>query len=399
MLVKSVGVMAGAVLVAVAVRESGLLRGESSGTPAQAGRPDAASTERPVRRLIGDGSTADTGPQPSQPTPRRLAPGQRPPQFVVFSWDGAGEDSARLFSKFLDLGRRHNAAQTFFLSGLYALPEAGKHHYRPPGRERGASDIGYLRTADVRRTLAQVRRAWLEGHEIGTHFNGHFCGPGGVGTWTPAQWRSEIRQARWFVKNWKTTTGWKSLPPLPFDYDREMVGGRTPCLEGSANAREAAREMGFRYDSSGVGTQVWPGRRAGLWDLPLQQVPLPGRGFEVLSMDYNYLANQGGSGGNAARGRQMHESLMRGFERAYDGNRAPLIIGNHFEQWNGGVYMDAVEDVMRDTCGREEVRCVSFRQLVDWLDVQDPAVLAELRGLDVGVRPAAWPGGAGPISG
>ncbi|MER6846118.1 hypothetical protein ABT321_36995, partial [Streptomyces platensis] len=39
---------------------------------------------------IGDGSTAYTGKQPHQPPqPERLKPGQKPPQFVVFSWDGA----------------------------------------------------------------------------------------------------------------------------------------------------------------------------------------------------------------------------------------------------------------------------------------------------------------------
>ncbi len=36
----------------------------------------------------------------------------------------------------------------------------------------------------------------------------------------------------------------------------------------------------------------------------------------------------------------------------------------------------------------EDVRLVSFRQFVDWLDVQDPAVLAKLRTLDVGQEPA-----------
>src|SRR3954447_13247225 len=51
-------------------------------------------------RLIGDGSTAYTGPQPGQPGAERLRPGQKPPQFVVFSWDGADEDSQRLFSRF-----------------------------------------------------------------------------------------------------------------------------------------------------------------------------------------------------------------------------------------------------------------------------------------------------------
>ncbi|MYR84883.1 hypothetical protein GTY41_07945, partial [Streptomyces sp. SID685] len=63
------------------------------------------------------------------------------------------------------------------------------------------------------------------------------------------------------------------------------------------------------------------------------------------------------------------------------------FIGNHFEQWNGGIYMDAVEEVLRQIAGRPEVRLVSFRQFVDWLDAQDPAVLTRLRTLEVGEKP------------
>jgi hypothetical protein len=83
----------------------------------------------------------------------------------------------------------------------------------------------------------------------------------------------------------------------------------------------------------------------------------------------------------------MRDGLLQGFQRAYDGNRAPLIIGNHFESWNGGTYMRAVEEVIETVCTKEEVRCVSFRQLVDWLDAQDPATLEKLRTLKVGEAP------------
>jgi hypothetical protein len=51
--------------------------------------------------------------------------------------------------------------------------------------------------------------------------------------------------------------------------------------------------------------------------------------------------------------------------------------------------MDAVEDALRAIAGRPEVHLVSFRQLVAWLDVQDPAVLDRLRTLPVGTPPAA----------
>ncbi|WEH40343.1 hypothetical protein [Streptomyces sp. AM 2-1-1] len=348
-------------------------------------------------RLIGDGSTSDTGKQPHQPdAPVPLEPGQTPPQFVIFSWDGAGEVGNGLFPRFLELAREHDAAMTFFLSGIYLLPESRKSLYRPPNNPRGASDIGYLTDDHVKQTLRYVREAWLDGHEIGTHFNGHFCaGSGSVEHWTPAQWHSEINQAVSFVTQWRTHSGWEDVEPLPFDYRKELVGGRTPCLLGQENLLPTASRLGWRYDASSPGgVQMWPEKRFGVWDLPLQGMPFPGHTFEVLSMDYNILANQSR---NSTRGmpsrypgwrEQAAGAYLAGFRRAYETNRAPLYIGNHFEEWNGGIYMDAVEEVLKEVAGEPDVRLVSFRQFVDWLDAQDPEVLAKLRTLEVGQAPA-----------
>lgn len=347
-------------------------------------------------RSIGDGSTADTGKQPHQPTaPVPLEPGQKPPQFVIFSWDGAGEVGNGLFPRFLELAKEHDAAMTFFLSGLYLLPESKKSLYRPPNNPIGASDIGYLTDEHIKATLKNVRQAWFDGHEIGTHFNGHFCGGSGtVGDWSASQWQSEIDQSVSFVTEWRTNTGWTDLDPLPFDYRKELVGGRTPCLLGQDNLLPTAKKLGWRYDASSPGgTQVWPSKRMDVWDLPLQGIPFPGHSFEVLSMDYNILANQSKNSTKGMTSRypgwreQATQSYISGFKRAYETNRAPFYIGNHFEEWNGGIYMDAVEDALKHIAGKPDVRLVSFRQFADWLDVQDPAVLAKLRTLEVGQAP------------
>jgi hypothetical protein len=363
--------------------------GEGSG-----GNPSPSKSEG---RPIGDGSTSDTGKQPNQPDrPVPLEPGQTPPQFVIFSWDGAGEVGNGLFPRFLELAKNHDAAMTFFLSGIYLLPESKKTLYRPPNNGIGASDIGYLTDGHIKETLKYVRQAWLDGHEIGTHFNGHFCaGSGSVGNWTPADWRNEIDQAVSFVTQWRTNSGWQDIDPLPFDYRKELVGGRTPCLLGQDKLLPTAKKLGWRYDASSPGgLQKWPEKREGLWDLPLQQVPFPGRSFEVLSMDYNMLANQSQ---NSTQGvperyprwkKQATEAYLAGFNRAYESNRAPFYIGNHFERWNGGIYMDAVEEALKGMAGKKDVRLVSFRQFCDWLDVQGPQMLAKLRTLEVGQSPA-----------
>ncbi|MFI2206187.1 hypothetical protein ACH47Z_36590 [Streptomyces sp. NPDC020192] len=378
----------------------GTLAACSSGTglsvgPASSGGKGTAQA-RPVKP-IGDGSTADTGAQPHQPTPERLKPGQKPPQFVVFSWDGAGELSNQLFSRFRKVAADHGAKMTFFLSGIYTLPESKKHLYRPPQHKVGASDIGYLADRHIHATIQEVRSAWLEGHEIGTHFNGHFCGTNGVRNWSPAEWRSEIDQAMSFVTQWKTNTGFTDLDPLPFDYHKELIGGRTPCLEGQSNLLPTAAALGWKYDASSPGgLQIWPGKVQGgkIWDFPLQSIPFPGHNFQVLSMDYNMMFNQ--SGGNPLGDRtqfdawrtQARDAYVAGFQRAYTTNRAPFFIGNHFERWNGGIYMDAVEEAIGKMAAYgDDVRFVSFKQLVHWLEAQDPAVLRKLRTLVPGQSP------------
>jgi hypothetical protein len=196
------------------------------------------------------------------------------------------------------------------------------------------------------------------------------------------------------VENWKTNTGFNDIAPLPFDYSTELAGGRAPCLEGQKNLLKAAKTYGWQYDASSPGDfQIWPNKKDGIWDFPLQLIPYPNSKFQVLSMDFNFLANQSGDSTQgdpskyATWEKEAREGYLNGFERVYNGSRAPLFIGNHFETWNGGIYMQAIEDVMKSVCKRTGVRCVSFKELADWMDAQDPAVLAKLRLLDPAQSP------------
>ena len=147
----------------------GAAQGGGGADGGQPGRAGAGETGKAQAKLIGDGSTADTGKQPNQPgKPVPLEPGETPPQFVIFSWDGAGEVGNGLFPRFLDLARNHGAGMTFFLSGLYLLPESKKSLYRPPNNPVGASDIGYLTDAAPQGD-AEVHPAGLAGRSRDRH--------------------------------------------------------------------------------------------------------------------------------------------------------------------------------------------------------------------------------------
>ncbi|WP_432055596.1 hypothetical protein [Streptomyces sp. bgisy022] len=363
--------------------------------PQRSGRQAAEEPEWDGKvKVIGDGSTSYTGPQKNRYEPKRLKPGQKPPQFVVFSWDGALQGDDGLFAHFRETAKQHDARMTFFLTGIYLVPKTKRHLYEPPQHPAGSAAISFPTDEHIRTTLHELSAAWKEGHEIGTHFNGHFCGDKGGGDWSVDEWRSEIDQFYGFVKKWKTNTGFTDLDPLPFDVEKEVTGGRAPCLEGQANLLKAAKDYGWRYDASSAGDfQIWPVEKDGIWDFPLQMLPYEGGKYQGLSMDFNFLYNQsdGETDGDPAMyprwQQETVQTYMAGFNRVYYGSRAPLFIGNHFEEWNGGIYMKAVEEVIKRVCTKKDVECVSFKELADWMDVQDPAVLQRLRNLDPAQSP------------
>ena len=115
--------------------------------------------------------------------------------------------------------------------------------------------------------------------------------------------------------------------------------------------------------------------------MPLLELPFPGHTFRVVSMDYNLFANQtGGVSGPASLEpkleRETYQTLMGAFRRSYRGNRAPLVWGSHFETWNHWAYDRALTRAydraltrfLLEVCRRPQVRCASYRELVDWLD-------------------------------
>jgi hypothetical protein len=343
--------------------------------------------------VLGDGSTSYTGPQKGRLKPRPLKPGEKPPQFVVFSWDGALQGDDGLFEHYRAMAKKYDAHMTFFLTGIYLLPKDKKDLYAPPRHDKGAAAISYATDEHIRTTLEQLGEAWKEGNEIGTHFNGHFCGDKGGGDWSVAEWKREIAQFNSFVERWRTNTGFQDLDPLPFDIN-EVVGGRAPCLEGQENLLKAVKSFDYRYDASSPGDfQIWPSKKDGIWDFPLQMLPYEDGDYQGLSMDFNFLYNQsdGETQGDPAQYARWEEetvkTYMSGFNRVYHGSRAPLFIGNHFENWNGGIYMRAVDRTIETVCTRKDVKCVSFRELADWLDVQEPETLQRLRSLDPAQSP------------
>ena len=357
-----------------------------SGSVAESEEQDSASAGAIVSASGG------TAPQEAPSLElKKLAPGEQPPQFVIITLDGGCETRSGVLADLLNRGEEVNGRFTFFLSGLCLLPDAQRMAYQPPGKSPGQSDLPFADADMVQTRLGTLARMHRSGHEIGTHFLGHFCGASGVATWSAAQWTSEIAQSREFLDNWpKYNPQVVGAEPLPFD-SSVFTGGRTPCLEGDRPAMFAAyAEAGFRYEASDPGAIAWPKREAktGVWEFPLPALRLAGTDKWVLSMDYNFLANQNDAQTEAPPDRcaeiekQTYDSYMLALAATEAGSRAPLIMGSHLNSWVCDAYVNSFHDFISDAHAQyPDVQFISLDDLADWLELQDPAILKELQAL------------------
>lgn len=319
-------------------------------------------------------------PLPDGFVPTRLRPGQRPPQFVVVSFDGVGWHEE--WQHWMAVARRVPFRFTGFLSGTYLLSDATRDRYHPPYYPPGTSEIGWGTRADLRVEIADLNRAVAAGMEIGTHFNGHFCAsaglPSGGNTWSTHDWDTELDQFFHLLRDYRADNALPASTELRVQRG-DITGDRTPCLEGRPAALyPALAAHGFAYDASFTRPALtWPTRdpRSGLWQIGMTTFPLHGTDHPVTTMDYNYFFTQrGGVDGTLAEARADQRQVLATYDdlyrRSWHGNRAPLVLGNHFNDWDHHAYVNALTSFVLHTCGRPQTECVPFRDLVAWLEVQ-----------------------------
>jgi hypothetical protein len=65
---------------------------------------------------------------------------------------------------------------------------------------------------------------------------------------------------------------------------------------------------------------------------------------------------------------EILDSYKKYFATTYNGNRAPVHIGHHFSKWNHAAYWNAMKAFAEQVCGMEEVQCVTYAELADFMD-------------------------------
>jgi peptidoglycan/xylan/chitin deacetylase (PgdA/CDA1 family) len=337
----------------------------------------------------------NAGPTPTVPAPspeqlrkqpwmHRLAPGEKPPQFVLFSFDGGV--SKKHWDKVLPIAKQKGAHVTGLLSGVYMLADQDSMQYQPPaGLKRGANDLAEWGGSrkDIADRIGYLNQVIDEGHEIGTHYNGHFCSGSitqpSVDKWDTKAWSDELDQFKKIVDKARAA-GFKLA-------DNAVRGGRTPCLEGNWDqAFPAMAAHGLVYDTSKVALGVqWPSVQNGLYEFPMPEVKVPALGKNVVMMDFNLWYSLNGAQEQPERAPEFAQIVFDTYKSVYqaalNGNRAPLVVGNHFNDWSGSAFYNAMEQFLSYVCDKPETVCATYTEVIQWMQLQDPAVLDQFRNL------------------
>jgi hypothetical protein len=347
----------------------------------------AGSTYRSARppRLLDTRSLpvpnpAGVMPLPAMP-PGGVYDGNRPPQLVLLSFDGAG--SLTQLDRWRSVAAKAPARFTFFLSSTFLLSQQTKLNYQPPRAKAGSSAIGFAPVPDgqsgaqwIPALVDKLHTVEDEGHEIGTHYAGHFCGPTGVSSWNANDWRAELDQVDKLADNAGPNNG---AAVVQSPHRNGIVGGRTPCLEGKFDQLYPVLvERGFRYDASAVRYEAdWPKAKTGnLWQFGAPTIPIAGR--QLLAGDYTIWKNL--TGAYSELRQQVREGYLAYFDRRYYGNRAPVELAGHTKQLADGAFLDAMGDVAIEVCGKPEVQCITYEEAVAWLDQHAGDIAAFERG-------------------
>ena len=109
-----------------------------------------------------------------------------------------------------------------------------------------------------------------------------------------------------------------------------------------------------------------------------------------ITMDYNFWYSQEfdpatgqmrqvSAAQSAADSQQVQATYQDMLDGALAGSHAPLLLGSRFTGWTNNAYTTALGNFLLANCGKPGIHCVPFRDVVDWLKMQDPKVLAQLQ--------------------
>ncbi len=318
----------------------------------------------------------------------------RPPQFVLLAFDGSSSlDMWRETVEFADtvntVGLNNQTQKvkfTYFINPTYYTESAHKGNYLTPALNKPVSCIGWAAPAgSVMDRLIATNRAFEKGHEIASHANSH-CSADGSNTdplkgmkWSEAHWTSEFNQFNKLLFDAVPLNKIKPPPNFVMRFNKsDIIGFRAPALAVTPGLWPTLGKFGFKYDTSKISSPTyWPQRQEwGGWNIPLAQIKIAGATRKTLNMDYNWFVYHSAATSipniTPAKVQELKNQVLNSykyyFKTNYFGNRAPVQIGHHFSKWNGGAYWLAMKEFTQFVCNKPEVKCVTMKDFVKWVE-------------------------------
>jgi hypothetical protein len=301
------------------------------------------------------------------------------PQFVLFSFDGSRavelwKDLHAFKEKLASDGKQ--IKYTFFINTAYFLTNETRDFYHPPHNPIGHTNIGIASDVeDIRARIHELNAAVASGDEIAPHTTGHHSGLG----WSKEDWESEMNSFDSILFGLDKLYPEAHLPPINLK-PTDIAGFRAPYLDKSPGLYEMLHaNPRYTYDSSEIqgATDEWPTKDGeGLWHIPLGLLYMGSNRTPVLAMDYNIYVRNSGAQDVIKKGTEEwerdHDEMLAAwrdyFNRNYTKNRAPVLVGYHFGQWNDALYWTVMKEFATEVCGKPEVVCGTFKDLVSYMN-------------------------------
>lgn len=263
-------------------------------------------------------------------------------------------------------------------------------------------------------------RAYNDGHEVGNHSTNHPHGSRTNWGQSPATYEVLMTAEQWYEEISTTDAILVEAGISQLD----VLGFRNPFLEYTDEAISQAYELGFLYDCSieegyqtGMlpGTLLWPytldngspgnvtvsdwletrepiGSYPGLWELPTYILLLPpdevaeeygfepglrvkvndakpyieGSEWKMTGFDYNLWYTD--SAAPMLEPNEFLAVLKYNLDLRLAGNRVPFMLGAHIDEYTTEERRGAIEDFIQYALSKPEVRIVSFKKIIDWLN-------------------------------
>jgi len=167
-----------------------------------------------------------------------------------------------------------------------------------------------------------------------------------------------------------------------------LRGFRAPLLSTNGTLAPALEKLGYRYDGSEAYPMEWgkwPFKKkdANVWEIPMAQIPIAGTAKTQVAMDYNFYVFDSKAipdpDNSAFYQERWYQSLMNYFRHNYYGNRAPIHIGAHFDDYNGRAYFTGFFRFARAVCHKPEVVCITGSDLIRKMQSLGPDRIAQLQ--------------------